>query len=84
MSGAAVVTAGAGAKGFSSREVRVGAGMLTRCGWFRYFPLGVVSEVVFIVGKGDRDEGELESSGEPMRGSRNSSEDFVIVVRGEY
>ena len=83
MSGAAVVTAGTGAKGFSSREVRVGAGVLTGCGWFGYFPLGVVSEIVFIVGKGDRDEGELESSGEPTRGSRNSSEDFVIVVRGE-
>ena len=84
MSGAAVVTAGTGAKGFSSREVGVGAGTSMRSGWFRYFPLGVVSEVVFIVGKGDRDEGQLESSGEPTRGSRNSSEDFVIVVRGEY
>ena len=40
--------------------------------------------MVFIVGKGDGDEGELEPSGEPARGSRDSSEDFVIVVRGEY
>ena len=83
MSGAAIVTAGAGAKGFSSREVRVGAGKLAGCGWFRYFPLGVVSEVVFIVGKGDGDKGELESLGEPTMGSRDSSEDFVVVVRGE-
>ena len=71
------------AEGFSSREVGVGAGTSKRCGWFRYFPLGVVSEVVYVVGKGDGGEGELESSGEPMRGSRDSSEDFVIVVRGE-
>ena len=35
VSGAAVVTTGAGAEGFSSREVRVGAGTLTRCRWFR-------------------------------------------------
>ena len=79
-----VVAAGTGAEGFSSREVVVGAGTSTRCGWFGYFPLGVVSEVVFVVGKGDRGEGELESSGEPTRGSRDSSEDFVVVVRGEY
>ena len=35
---------------------------------FRYFPVRVISEVVVIVRKGDRDEGELESLGEPMRG----------------
>ena len=35
---------------------------------FRYFPVRVISEVVVIVNKGDRDEGELESLGEPMRG----------------
>ena len=34
VSGAAVVTAGAGAEGFSSREFRVGAGVSTGCGWF--------------------------------------------------
>ena len=83
MSGAAIVAARTGAEGFSSREVRVGAGTSTRCGWFVYFPLGVVSEVVFIVGKGDGDKGELESLGEPTMGSRDSSEDFVVVVRGE-
>ena len=83
MSGTAVVTARTGAEGFSSGEVGVGAGMSTRRGWFRYFPLGVVSKVVFVVGKGDGGKGELESSGEPMRGSRDSSEDFVVVVRGK-
>ena len=83
MSGAAIVTAGTDAEGFSSQEIRVGAGVSTGCGWFGYFPLGVVSEVVFIIGKGNGDKGELESLGKPMRGSRDSSEDFVIVVRGE-
>ena len=84
VSGAAIVTAGTGAEGFSSREVGVGARVSTRCGWFRYFPLGVVSKVVFIVGKGDGGEGKLESSGEPTRGSRDSCKDFVVVVRSEY
>ena len=83
MSGAAVVTAGTGAEGFSSREVRVGAGSLTRCAWFRYFPLGVILEVVFIVGEGDRNKGKLESLGEAMRGSRDSCEDFVVVFSGK-
>ena len=83
MSGAAVVTTRTGAEGFSSREFGVGAGVLTRCRWFRYFPLGVVSKVVFVIGESDRGEGELESSGEPMRGSRDSSEDLVVVVRGK-
>ena len=40
-------------------------------------------EVVFVVGERDGDEGELELSGEPARGSRDSSEDLVVVVRGE-
>ena len=34
VSGAAVVAAGAGAEGFSSREFRVGAGMSMGCRWF--------------------------------------------------
>ena len=34
MGGAAVVTTGAGAEGFSSREVRVGAGTSMGCRWF--------------------------------------------------
>ena len=46
-----IVAAGTGAERFSSREVRVGAGSSARCGWFGYFPLGVVSEVVFVVGE---------------------------------
>ena len=33
--GAAVVAAGAGAEGFSSREFRVGAGVSAGCRWFR-------------------------------------------------
>ena len=46
---------------------------------FRYFPVRVISEVVVVVGKGDRDKGKLKSLGEPMRGSRDSGEDFVVV-----
>ena len=84
VSGAAVVTTGTGAEGFSSREVRVRARVSTRCGWFGYFPLNVVSKIVFIVGEGDGGEGELELSREPVRGSRDSCEDFVVVVRSEY
>ena len=50
---------------------------------FGYSPVGIVSEVVVVVGKGNGDKGELKSLGEPMRGSRDPSEDFVIVGRGE-
>ena len=50
---------------------------------FRYFPVRVIPEVVVTVGKGNRDEGKLESLGEPMKGSRNSSEDFIIVGRSK-
>ena len=46
---------------------------------FEYFPVRVISEVVVIVRKGNGDEGKLESLGEPMRGSRDPSEDFIIV-----
>ena len=83
MSRAAIVTAGAGAEGFSSGEFRVGAGTSTRCRWFGQYPLGVISKVVFIVWEGDGDKGKLESSGEPTGGSRDSGEDLVVVVRGE-
>ena len=77
------MAAGTGAEGFSSREVRVGAGSSAKCGWFGYFPLGVILEVVFVVGEGDRNKGKLESFGEPTRGSRDSCEDFVVVVSSE-
>ena len=40
-------------------------------------------EVVVIIRKGYGDEGELESLGKPTRGSRDSSEDFIVVGRGE-
>ena len=36
---------------------------------FGDFPIGIIPEVVVIVREGNRDEGELESLGEPMRGS---------------
>ena len=52
-----VVTAGTSTEGLSSREGRVGAGTSVDSGWFGYFPLGIVSEVVFIVGEGNGGEG---------------------------
>ena len=36
-----------------------------------------------IVRKGNGAEGKLELLGEPMRGSRDSSEYFIVVGRGE-
>ena len=38
---------------------------------------------MIIVRKGYGDKGELELLGKPMRGSRDSSEDFIIVGGGE-
>ena len=58
--------------------------MLTDSRVFRYFPLGVISEVVVVIGKGNGDEGELELLGEPMRGSRDSGENLVEVGGGEF
>ena len=50
---------------------------------FWCFPVRIVPEVVVIIRKGNRDKGELELLGEPMKGSRDSSKDFVIVFRCE-
>ena len=44
-------------------------------------PVRVISEVVVIIRKGNGDKGKLESLGEPTRGSRDSSEDFIVVGR---
>ena len=35
---------------------------------FRYFSVRVVLEIVVVVGDRNRDEGKMESLGEPMRG----------------
>ena len=51
---------------------------------FGYFPVRVIPEVVFVVGEGNGDKGKLELLGEPMRGSRDPCEDFVVVGRGEF
>ena len=40
-------------------------------------------DIVVVVWEGDRDEGKLESLGEPTRGSRDSGEDFIVVGGGE-
>ena len=52
MSGAAIVTAGAGAEGFSSRKIGVGAGLSMEGRVFGYFPVRVIPEVVVIIRKG--------------------------------
>ena len=62
----------------------MGAGLSTEGRVFGYFPVRIIPEVVVIVRKGNEDEGKLESLGEPMRGSRDSCEDFVIVGRGKF
>ena len=84
MSGAAIVAAGAGAEGFSSREIGVGAGLSMEGRVFGYFPVRVIPEVVFVVGEGNGDKGKLELLGEPVRWSGDSGEDFVIVGRGKF
>ena len=62
----------------------MGAGLSMGGRVFGYFPVGIILEVVVLVGKGDGDEGKLELLGEPMRGSRDSCEDLVIVGRGKF
>ena len=46
---------------------------------FGYLPVRVVLEGAVVIGEGDGDEGKLKSLGESMKGSRDSSEDFIIV-----
>ena len=62
----------------------MGAGLLMEGRVFGYFPVRIIPEVVLIVRKGNGDESELESLGEPTRGSGDSCEDFVVVGRGEF
>ena len=62
----------------------MGAGPLTDGGVFRCIPVGIVPKVVAIIRKGDRGDGKVESLGEPMRGSRDSCEDFIIVGGGKF
>ena len=83
VSGATVVATQTGAEGFFSKEFWVRTRVTLKGRGFGYFPIRVILEVVVVIGKKDRDEGELESLAEPMRGSRDSNEDFVIVSRGE-
>ena len=46
----------------------MGAGLSMEGRVFGYFPVGIILEVMVVVRKGNRDEGELESLGEPTRG----------------
>ena len=81
VSGAAIVAAVASTDKLLSRKSVVCAVRFGRGSQFRYFPVGVVSEDVVVVG--DRDKGKVEIFDQPPRWSRDSSEDFIIVGSGE-
>ena len=62
MSGAAIVATAASTDKLSSGKRAVGAMVFGRGRWFRYFPVGVVSEEVDVVVEGDGSEGEVDVS----------------------
>ena len=57
MSGAAVMATAASTDKLFSGKRAVGAMVFGRGRWFRYFPVGVVSEEVDVIVEGDRGEG---------------------------
>ena len=63
VSGAAVMATAASTDKLSSRKRAVGAMVFGRGRWFRYFPVGVVSEEVDMVVEGNGGEGEVDVSG---------------------
>ena len=81
VSGAAIVAATASADKLFSRKSVMCAVMFGRGSQFRYFPVGVVSEDVVVIRGGDK--GKVTISDQPLRWSRDSSEDFVIVGSSE-
>ena len=54
-----------------------------RGSWFRYLPVGVVSDNVVVIRKESGDEGKVKISSQPPRWSRDLSEDFVVVGSGK-
>ena len=82
VSGAMVVAADTSTDKLFSRKRVVGTRTFGRGRQFKYFPVGVVSEEVVIVGEGNGGKGEVKVSSQPLRWSRDSSEDFVIVGGG--
>ena len=60
VSGAAIVATAASTDKLSSGKRAVGAMVFGRRRWFRYFPVGVVSEEVDVVVERDWSEGEVE------------------------
>ena len=62
MSGAAIVATAASTDRLSSRKRAVGAMVFGRGRWFRYFPVGVVSEEVDVVVEGGGSEGKVKVS----------------------
>ena len=62
VSGAAIVAAAASTDKLSSRKRAIGAVVFGRGSWFRYFPVGVVSEEVDVIIEGDRGKGKIKVS----------------------
>ena len=77
VSGAAIVAAAASTDKLFSQKSVMCATMFGRGSRFRYFPVGVVSEDVVVIGGGDK--GKVKISDQPPRWSRDWSEDFVVV-----
>ena len=77
------MAAGASTEGFGSRELWMGAGRGLKFWSFRDFPVGSVVEVIAVIRECNRGESEVEVSSEPVRGSRDSGEDFIIVGGGK-
>ena len=77
-----MATAASTDKLFSGKRA-VGAMVFGRGSWFRYFPVGVVSEEVDVIFGRYKGESKVDVSAQPPRWSRDTFEDFVVVVRGE-
>ena len=82
VSGTTIMTARACAIGFGSLIDGVRA-LVFLGDNFWDFPVGVVTLVWLTVRENRCWESEFQVSQEPTRGSRDSSEDFVVVYRGE-
>ena len=81
VSGAVIVAAAASTDKLFSRKSVVCAMIFGRGSRFRYFPVGVVSEDVVVIGGGDK--GKIKIFDQLPRWSQDSSGDFVVVGSSE-
>ena len=77
------MAAGTGADELFPGQSSVGARVVSGGWWFWDFPVRIVAKVIVVVGEKYGGEGEVEVSGQPTWWSRDSSEDFVVVVGGK-